>query len=79
MSLSGQPGREVCMYPMGMIWLSNEGDEYLLCITQKEQRVKSDCGSLTWMHASPSFMLLMFSNGKLSKSSPKMSAFIVFI
>lgn len=52
--------------PVGLVWLSNEGDEYLLC-------------SLTWMHAIPHFMPLMFSSGKLSKSSPKMSAFIVFI
>lgn len=40
---------------------------------------KVTCSSLTWIHALPSSMPLMFSNGKLSRPSPKMSAFILFI
>lgn len=72
-----RPQREMGFMFCGIYWLIKELDTYFFY--QSERREGKWLIAVTWRHAMPCFMPLMFSNGKLSKQSPKMSAFILFM
>lgn len=60
----------------GNYFAENEGGKYLY---DSDNKGKVACADITWIHALPTLMPLMFSNGKLSRPSPKVSAFILLI
>lgn len=75
--MGGQEERDVLGSVGYLNYLMKEMNTYFLLLVKIEDKVT--CSGLIWIHALPTFMPLMLSNGKLSRLSPKMSAFILFI